>query len=100
MMKVKFSGLFHFRNFRFLILKKMWSLFYVNGCLLPHMSVPVHSVPIEARRGHWITWNWSYQQLGATMWCWELNVAAMEEKPVLLTIRPSFHLGKGCFVIS
>lgn len=38
---------------------------------------------------------------GATTWCWELSVAALEEKPVLLTIRPSLHLlGKGYFVIS
>lgn len=103
MMKVKFSGLFHFRkkvqifnfekNVVFVLCE--WVFVATNVC------VPVHSVPIEARRGHWITWNWSYQQLGATMWCWELNVAALEEKPVLLTIRSSLHLlGKGCFVIS
>lgn len=65
-----------------------------------HVCVPVCSVPLEARRGHWITWTWSYKQLWAAMWCWELNVVALEEKPVLLTIRPCLRvLGKEYFVV-
>lgn len=28
----------------------------------------VYLVPVEARRGPQIPWNWSYSQLGATMW--------------------------------
>jgi hypothetical protein len=45
-------------------------------------------VPGEARRGHWIPWNWSYRGLQAAMWL--LGIKPPEE-PVLLTAEPSLQ---------
>ena len=40
-------------------------------------------VPIEARRGHQISWNWSYRWLYVSQ-CeyWEPNPGPLEEQPV------------------
>lgn len=39
-------------------------LFYVFECLPAHMlENHMHAVPSEARRGHWMLWNWSYGHL-------------------------------------
>ena len=44
----------------------------------PHMYLE----PSEARRCQ-IPWDWSYRQLWAVMWYWELNLGPLEEQPVL-----------------
>lgn len=43
----------------------------------------------SARKGHWITWGWSYQWLCATHWeFWKPS--PLEEQEGLLTTEPSF----------
>lgn len=52
------------------------------GVLLACMSVySVSAVPVEAKRGRQIPWNWCYRLLLATIW--ELNPGTLEERQVL-----------------
>lgn len=53
------------------------------GCVLCACSVPS-----EARR-HYITWNWSYRPLWATMWMLGVKLGSLQEQPVLLAADPS-----------
>lgn len=44
---------------------------FMHTRVLPVCIMPVHckcAVAMEARRGHWIPWNWSYWWLLAAMW--------------------------------
>lgn len=43
------------------------------GLLSARMSVPVHAVPEESRRGHQILWHWSYR--------WFLTTLCMFQDP-------------------
>ena len=45
-------------------------LIHVYGCFVCIYICAPHAclVTLEARRGHWMSWNWSYRQLWATMW--------------------------------
>lgn len=48
---------------------------------------------MEARRGHWNSWNWRYKQSWGTQRdCWEPNMDAQEGQQVLLTSEPSLQL--------
>jgi hypothetical protein len=59
--------------------------FYVYSCLAcMYTCVYVCLVSMEARRGGWIPWNWSYSY-EPLFWCWGLNPSPLEEQPVLLT---------------
>lgn len=48
----------------------------------------MHAAPKEARRGHWLLWDWSYRCLFGPYGCWELNLGPLEEQPVVLTAEP------------
>lgn len=42
--------------------------FYVCECLAACMTEHYTcAAPVEARRGHWISWNWGYRYLLAAM---------------------------------
>lgn len=64
-----------------LIFKLSSLLFYAYGCLacmyicVSHLNL----VSMEARREHWILWNWSHRLLLAAMWVLELNPGLPEE---------------------
>lgn len=60
-------------------------------CLHGISAYHVHSVPLEARRGHQILWSWSYWQL-YVMWVLESNLDSLGEQPGLLTAEPSLQL--------
>lgn len=47
--------------------------------------------PVEARRGCWMPWDWSYR-LWPACGCWELNFCPLEERPVLLTTEQPLWL--------
>ena len=48
------------------------------------------AVPVEARRGWQITWNWNYRRLWATQYgCWEQNSVPSQEQYGVLTPEPS-----------
>lgn len=52
------------------ILKKLCSCVWMS-----YMNIMWVQVPLEARRRHWIPWNWRNRQLwAATCGCWELNL--------------------------
>jgi hypothetical protein len=40
------------------------------------------------RKGYWIPGNWNYTLLLATTWVLSINLQALEEQPVLLTVEP------------
>lgn len=51
-------------------LKKLCSCVWMS-----YMNIMWVQVPLEARRRHWIPWNWRNRQLwAATCGCWELNL--------------------------
>lgn len=51
-----------------------------------------YSVPLWARRGHWILSNWSYRQWWATKLVMETVAISFVRQPVLLTMEPPFQL--------
>lgn len=63
-------------------------LFAYMGVLpfLPTCMTVYHKcvMPVEARGGSWIIWDWNYRCLCAAFGCWELNPGPLEEEPVLL----------------
>jgi hypothetical protein len=66
-------------------LRADWGLFAENKVVTEHVYVCLSAmcVPVstEARKGHWIPWNWSYWQMRAVcLGCWELNSGPLEEK--------------------
>lgn len=56
--------------------------------LTASMYASVCLVPMEVRRQHWISWNWSYH-CEIPCECWELNSGPLEELPVLLIAESS-----------
>lgn len=44
-------------------------------------------VPINIRRKHDISWNWSCRCLLDTIWCWELNLGPLWEQQELLMLN-------------
>ena len=83
----------------FFFLKNIYFLLYVHECFV-HVSVfaPFVSFVIARySRGHWVSWIWSYRQLWAATWCWELNLGPLEEQPVLLTSEPLVQPYPGLF---
>lgn len=63
----------------------------MDSSVLPESRCSMHVVPAEARRGHWIPWNWSYTAVNCKLprGCWELNPEPLQKKQVLLTTEPS-----------
>lgn len=70
----------------------LWDLFTFILCLsVLHTCASVHHVhpgPPEARKGHQISWNWSYS-FELPRGCWESNPGLLEEQPALLNWRLS-----------
>lgn len=44
---------------------------------------------MEVRKGGWIPWNHSCGCLGATMWCWLLNLCPLPQQQAFLITEPS-----------
>lgn len=50
-------------------------------------------VPMEARNGHWIPWNWCYKQWFVAVCVLWVEPGSQEAEPALLTAEPSLsHL--------
>lgn len=49
----------------------------------------VYVVPLEARGEYWISWNWSYRMLFATVWVLEMEPRLHKKQPMLLAAEPS-----------
>ena len=68
-----FSVCFNLVYFEFLL--HAYERFACMYIYVPH----AYLVPVEARTGYQMPWNWSYYgQLLATMRCWELNLGPLE----------------------
>jgi hypothetical protein len=62
----------------------------------------VYVVPIQARKGCLILWDWSYTWLSLPFRSWELNPFPLKEDLVLITAEPSLqshklYFNKGVF---
>lgn len=57
-------------------------------------------VSSEARRCHWIPWNWIYWLYELPCRCWKLNWGPLQEQRVLLTSKPSPLQSLGIFKTS
>jgi hypothetical protein len=57
-------------------------------CLGECMCYCVHAVPVEARRGHCIPWNWSW---GAIMWMLGIEPGSSERAARALTHKQSLQ---------
>jgi hypothetical protein len=68
------------------IFMSMHMCMYVCGFV--HMTV----LPAEARRGHRVSWNWSYRQLWVGCGCWEPSFGFLEEQCAILIAEPSFQI--------
>lgn len=66
-------------NFSDLFIYLMYLLLCSQGCL--------HSRPVEVRRGHRSSWNWSYGwcYMGYVCGCWEPNLGPLQEQALLNT---------------
>lgn len=64
--------------------------------MLVSMCTTCMQVPLETRKGHWVTRNWSDRRLRAATWMWGPNTGLLQEQPVLLTPEPSLWL-RGSF---
>lgn len=84
-MKVSWSGN---TNFRFILkyLLCIW-VFCLHICL----CTTVFLVLTEARREHWIPWNWLLCICELLCGCWESNLSPQEEQPALLAAEPASH---------
>lgn len=52
-----------------------------------YVCVPIVClVPVEARRRHWILWNWSYQRLRAAIWALETEHQSSERWASVLNL--------------
>jgi hypothetical protein len=71
---------YSFFNFKgFIYSYFMHECFACMDVCLPHASL----VPTEARRGHCIPWNWSYDGFESPCGCWESNPGALQEEELL-----------------
>lgn len=52
------------------------------ACVYVHHK---RAVPVEARKGLWVPWNWNYRQLWAPCGCWKPNPDPLQEQPVFFT---------------
>lgn len=62
-----------------------WLTFFKKSVCLNILikCISVCLIPMEARKGHWIPWNWS-TEADLPCGCWELNRALLEEQPMFL----------------
>ena len=78
---------------------------YMGFCLHVCIYIPhAFLVPMEVRRGHLISWNWSYRQLWASMWLVGIKPCscrrAVKTEPSLQSLNsdvwsfqiPDFHM--------
>lgn len=64
------------------------------------MSVThVCTVPCEVRRGRWISWDWSYKQLEATLWVLGTQQSPLHEQPGLLTADLPLQPQQGRYIL-
>lgn len=71
-----------------------YSLFFFKVLLYYLMCMPVHVidvVPMEARRGHGVPWNWGYGCLWRTTRVPRISLGPLREQPVLWATEPSFQ---------
>lgn len=73
------------RIFYYFIFYYVWCFACIHACEACDCMVPV-----EAKRGHWILWNWSYYSCEPRCGCLLLNLGLLEDEQVLLTAEPSF----------
>jgi hypothetical protein len=68
--------------------------YYGYGCFArKYVCAPcVSLVPREARREHWIPWNWSYRQLWATMWVLGVEPGSFGRATPEPTFQPFYDL--------
>jgi hypothetical protein len=45
----------------------------------------------QARALDEISWDWSFKQLRAAMWCWESNQSPLQEQQIDLTAKPTLQ---------
>lgn len=71
----------------FVFLKRFVNCYFMcmNVLLGMYVSVLHVCVPVETRRGHWLSWDGSYGLLKATVWFWEPNLSSF------LTNEPSLQ---------
>lgn len=54
------------------------------------LHVYLHTVHMEARRGPWIPWSWTYRWLWVTLWVLGIEPDPLEEQPLLVTTEPLY----------